>query len=94
MIVFSQERRTLSHGPGWSEVRKARKRFEQMLAEVIDRGRAQGSFQIADEQLAMLMLLGAVNYTPQWYAAGGRLAPEQIADRYCDMLLEGIGAGL
>lgn len=93
MIVFSQERRTLSHGPGWSEVRKARKRFEQMLAQVIDRGRAQGSFQIADEQLAMLMLLGAVNYTPQWYAAGGRLSPEQIADRYCDMLLEGIGRG-
>lgn len=92
MIVFSQERRTLSHGPGWSEVRAARKHFERMLAEVIDRGRHEGSFQMADEQLAMLMLLGAVNYTPQWFTAKGRLSPERIANLYCDMLLNGIGA--
>lgn len=92
MIVFSQERQTLSHGAGWSEVRKARKRFERMLAQVLDRGREEGSFQIADPQLAMLMLLGAVNYTPQWFTAKGRLTPEQIADLYCDMLLRGISA--
>lgn len=93
MIVFSQERQTLSHGPGWSEVAKARKRFERMLAEVIDRGRREGSFQTADPQLVVLMLLGAVNYTPQWFSARGRLSPEQIADLYCDTLLAGIGAG-
>lgn len=92
MIVFSQERHTLSHGPGWSEVAKARKRFERMLAEVMDRGRDEGSLRPADPQLAMLMLLGAVNYTPQWFTAKGRLSPEQIADLYCDMLLDGIGA--
>lgn len=92
MIVFSQERQTLSHGPGWSDVRKARRRFERMLAEVIDRGRQEGRFQMEDPQLAMLMLLGAVNYTPQWFAAKGRLSPQQIADLYCDMLLQGIGA--
>jgi TetR/AcrR family transcriptional regulator, cholesterol catabolism regulator len=92
MIVFGQERQTLSHGPGWSEVRRARKRFERMLAEVLDRGRREGAFQIEDPRLAMLMLLGAVNHTPQWFTAKGRLSPEQIADLYCDMLLEGIGA--
>lgn len=93
MIVFAQERRTLSHGPGWSEVRRARKLFEQMLAEVIDRGRREGSFQMADQQLAMLMLLGAVNHTSQWFTPRGRLSPEQIADLYCDMLFGGISAG-
>ncbi|MFZ2052265.1 MAG: TetR/AcrR family transcriptional regulator [Solirubrobacteraceae bacterium] len=92
MIVFSQERRTLSRGPGWSEVREARRRFERMLAEVMDRGVEEGSFRMADPQLAMLMLLGAVNYTPQWFALKGRLSPEQIADLYCDMLLGGIRA--
>lgn len=92
MIVFSQERQTLSHGPGWSEVAKARKRFERMLAEVIDRGRREGSFRTADPQLVVLMLLGAVNYTPQWFSARGRLSPEQIADLYCDTMLAGIRA--
>lgn len=92
MLVFAQERRTLEGGRGWSEVRDARRRFEQMLKEVIERGEREGSFAIADEQLAMLMLLGAVNYTPQWFEPRGRLAPEQIADLYCDTLLEGIRA--
>lgn len=92
MLVFAQERRTLADGPGWDEVRSARRLFEQMLAQVIDRGVRDGSFHMADEQLAMLMLLGAVNHTPQWFATGGRLAPCQIADLYCDMLLDGIGA--
>lgn len=92
MIVFSQERRTLSRGPGWNEVRKARRHFERMLAEVMDRGARDGCFRMADPQLAMLMLLGAVNYTPQWFATRGRLSPEQIADLYCEMLLDGIRA--
>lgn len=92
MLVFAQERRTLADGSGWDEVRRARKLFEQMLSEVMDRGVREGSFAVADEQLAVLMLLGAVNHTPQWFAADGRLAPEQIADLYCDMLLDGVRA--
>ena len=49
MIVFSQER-DVSRGPGWSEVREARRRFERMLAEVMDRGVEEGSFRMADPQ--------------------------------------------
>jgi TetR/AcrR family transcriptional regulator, cholesterol catabolism regulator len=92
MIVFAQERRTLERGSGWGEVRDARARFETMLREVIDRGEREGSFAIRDRQLTMLMLLGAVNYTPQWFEQGRRLSPEQIADLYCDTLLDGIRA--
>lgn len=90
VIVFGQERHTLEHDPGWDAVRDARARFEQLLADVIARGRADGSFSLPDPQLGLLMLLGLVNYTPQWYSPSGRLAPEQIADLYCDMLLDGI----
>jgi TetR/AcrR family transcriptional regulator, cholesterol catabolism regulator len=92
MVVFAQERRTLERGRGWSEVRDARGRFEAMLGEVIDRGEREGGFAIRDRQLTMLMLLGAVNYTPQWFEPGRRLSPEQIADLYCDTLLHGISA--
>lgn len=90
MIVFGQERRTLEHGPGWEQVRDARQRFEKLLSDVLARGRRDGSFSMSDPQLGLLMLLGMVNYTPQWYAPSGRLRPEQIAARYCDMLLDGI----
>ncbi|HEY1688725.1 MAG TPA: TetR/AcrR family transcriptional regulator [Solirubrobacteraceae bacterium] len=90
MIVFSQERRTLEQEPGWSDVRDARAHFEQLLADVLERGRRDGSFSMRDPQLGLLMLLGSVNYTPQWYDPSGRLGPEEIATRYCDMLLDGI----
>lgn len=92
MIVFSQERRTLAGDPDWNEVADARKRFEQMLWQVIDRGRREGSFAMRDQQLTVLMLLGAVNYTPQWFATNGRLSSEEIADLYSELLLDGIRA--
>jgi TetR/AcrR family transcriptional regulator, cholesterol catabolism regulator len=92
VIVFGQERRTLEHDPRWDAVRQARERFEQLLGDVLARGASEGSFSIPDPQLGLLMLLGLVNYTPQWYSPAGRLAPEQIAERYCDMLLDGLGS--
>lgn len=92
MIVFSQERRTLEREPGWESVASARARFEKLLADVLGRGRRDGSFALRDQQLGLLMLLGLVNYTPQWYSPAGRLSPEQIAERYCDMLLDGLRA--
>lgn len=92
MIVFSQERRTLERERGWESVASERARFEQLLADVLARGRAEGSFAPRDEQLTLLMLLGVVNYTPQWYSPAGRLTPEQIAELYCDALLDGLRA--
>ncbi|MHB1859518.1 MAG: TetR/AcrR family transcriptional regulator [Solirubrobacteraceae bacterium] len=92
IIVFSQERRTLEREPGWRSVASSRARFEQLLADVLARGRSDGSFELRDPQLALLMVLGVVNYTPQWYSAGGRLTPEQIAELYCDTLLDGVRA--
>jgi hypothetical protein len=29
-----------------------------------------------------------VNYTPTWFRRGGRLRPGEIADGYCDLLLD------
>lgn len=92
MIVFSRERSTLESDPAWPRVRSARREFEQLLAEVIDRGRRDGSLRVRDPQLTLLMLLGAVNYVPQWLDPDGRLSAAQIADRYCDLLLDGLRA--
>jgi AcrR family transcriptional regulator len=90
MVVFDQERRTVEHEPRWSEVRRARKEFEDLLAGVLERGRAEGLFELRDPQLTLLALLGMVNYLPQWYDPAGRLDADAIASGYCDALLEGI----
>ncbi len=93
MVIFNQERRTLEREVGWAHVRAARRRFEQLLGGVLERGIADGSFAIADPALARLALLGMGNHTAQWYAPDGRLDPEAIADGYCGLLLDGIRAG-
>ncbi len=92
MIVFDQERRTLQHEPDWDQLRADRDRFEQILATLLERGAEEGSFAIVDPQIALMMVLGAVNYMPQWLRSSGRLTPAEIAERYCDLLLDGIRA--
>lgn len=90
MIVFSQERRTLERTSRWRELRQARRSFEKLLTEAVDAGCEDGSFEVRDRQLALMMLLGAVNHIPQWFDSRGRLKPAEIAERYCDLLLDGI----
>jgi TetR/AcrR family transcriptional regulator, cholesterol catabolism regulator len=90
MIVFNQERGILERDARWERVLNARRSFEEILEGILRRGQKDGSFEMRDPQLALLALLGAVNYTPQWFAASGRLRPEEIADAYCDVLLDGI----
>jgi AcrR family transcriptional regulator len=92
MVVFNQERRTLERDAGWAHVRAARREFEQLVRDVLQRGIDDGSFVIADPSLTLLAFLGMGNYTAQWYAPGGRLDAEAIADGYCALLLNGISA--
>jgi AcrR family transcriptional regulator len=93
MVVFERERATLEADPRWTDVRRARRAFERVLGGVIERGRADGSFAIEDPQLVLLALLGMVNHTANWLRPTGRLRPDQVADGFCDVLLDGVRAG-
>ncbi len=92
MVIFNQERRTLERDAGWTHVRAARREFEQLVGEVLRRGVDDGAFAVDDPSLTLLAFLGMGNYTAQWYAPGGRLDAEAIADGYCALLLDGITA--
>lgn len=92
MVVFNQERRTLERDAGWQHVRASRREFERLLGDVLRRGVDEGAFSVRDPQLVLLALLGMGNYTAQWYAPDGRLRAEQIAEGYCELLLDGIRA--
>ncbi len=82
MLVFQQERHVIESGDPWRQVRAARKVFERLVADVLDRAQPRG-----DRRLALLALLGMVNHTAQWYRPRGALTPEQIADGYVDLIL-------
>lgn len=92
MLVFSQERHVIEREPQWRQVRRRRKEFEEILDDVLRRGEESGAMAFEDRALTLLALLGMVNYTPQWLRPRGRLAAEEIADRYCDLILRAGGA--
>ena len=81
MAVFAQERHAIEHEPEWERVRASRDAFEAILA------RRLAAVGLTD-RLQLFALLGMVNHTATWLKPGGRLSAEQIADGYCDMLLE------
>ncbi|MEA2170616.1 MAG: hypothetical protein QOF76_3916 [Solirubrobacteraceae bacterium] len=90
MIVFNAERRTVEGDPRWADVVAARNEFEEILAGIFARGESAGLFAVGDRSLATLAFLGMVNHMPSWYSPGGRLTAAEVADRFCDVLLNGI----
>lgn len=92
MRVFQQERHVIEGGPPWHDIRAKRREFERILEHVLVRAQERGVMRIPDRRLALLALLGMVNYTPQWFHRAGRLDARQIADGYCDLMLEAYAA--
>lgn len=87
MLVFQQERHVIERGAQWRDIRTARKQFERLVEDLIERVHAVGHLALPDNRLAVSALLGMVNHTAQWYRPRGRLTPMQIADGYVDLLI-------
>jgi TetR/AcrR family transcriptional regulator, cholesterol catabolism regulator len=87
MRVFQQERQVIEHDPRWQEIRAKRLAFEGILEGLLARAESAGVLAIPDRRLALLALLGMVNYTPTWFRRGGRLGAAQVADGYYELLI-------
>jgi AcrR family transcriptional regulator len=89
--VFLQDWKFLS--PERREaIRAQRVEYEGLYRAVIADGVARGEFAPADPKLAAMLALSALNGVHLWYRAGGGLGPDEIADRFADMLLHGLVA--
>jgi AcrR family transcriptional regulator len=85
--VFHHEWRALT-GRRRTEVRRLRRRYEAMWDAIV-----RGLPGAADPKLARLLVLSAANWTYTWYRPDGPMSPRQVADRFTDLLLEGLGGG-
>jgi AcrR family transcriptional regulator len=85
MRVFQQERQLIERGPRWRAVRGSRKEFERVLEGVLE----AGGFVHPDRRIALEALLAMINALPQWFRPRGRLTADQVADGFCDLLLDG-----
>ncbi|HEX5942500.1 MAG TPA: TetR/AcrR family transcriptional regulator [Anaerolineales bacterium] len=67
-----------------------RDRFEALWRSVLEEGVAAGLFVCDDTALTTRAILGILNWTITWYHPEGTLEINEIADRYSNLLLNGL----
>jgi AcrR family transcriptional regulator len=83
--VFFREWHHLS-GDRLKTVRARRRRYEQVIRDLITEGQASGDFSPAlDEHYAARYVLAAVNAVPDWYRVSNGESAATIAETYADM---------
>jgi AcrR family transcriptional regulator len=72
-----------------AEIRALQDEVEDVWQRVLDEGAAAGVFATGD-RVVVRGILSMLNMVFSWYKPGGDLTPESVADRYSEMLLEGL----
>lgn len=68
-----------------------RREYERNFVEVVEQGMKDGSFKPdLNSRIAVLTILGALNWTPEWLSPEGRLSPTEVGGLMAGTLLEGI----
>jgi AcrR family transcriptional regulator len=68
-----------------------RTQYEQMLREVMAEGVAEGTLAPGvDPKFATLAVLSVVNWLYTWYNPAGALTPDEIAEQFLTLLLQGL----
>jgi AcrR family transcriptional regulator len=86
--VFFHEVNTLT-GANRRTVMEFRERYEDLWGQLLQEGAAAGEFGALDP-LAVKGVLGMHNYSYLWIRQNGRLEPEDVADMFVDILLDGL----
>ena len=90
VTVFLHEWNAIADEPEWEEVRNSRREFEQIIQRVVERGMAEGVFEVVDVRLATLAFVGMINYSYQWFRPGGRASASRVADIFSAIFLNGV----
>jgi len=88
--VFLNEWRYLSDHLR-SVVQAKRDHYEGMIGTIVTEGVASGEFRSdADARFAVLLVLSAGNWVYEWYRPGGRLGPQEIGEKFADLIVSGL----
>lgn len=68
-----------------------RRSYEKIFRRIVEDGIKSGEFNPAlSLRITVLTILGALNWTPEWYSPKGSASPEELGDMIADTLLGGI----
>jgi AcrR family transcriptional regulator len=81
--------REMKHLPEESRRRifRLQERFDRILATMLADGVRSGALDTADPEMTGLAISGMIIWVHQWYRAGGRLSPAEIAERMAETAL-------
>ncbi|WP_436664180.1 TetR/AcrR family transcriptional regulator [Alicyclobacillus acidoterrestris] len=80
--ALSDERRDI--------IQQKRDEYERYWKDILESGVQAGEFVIADPKFARLLILSVANWVYNWYQPDGELTPEDIADRFANVILFGL----
>jgi TetR/AcrR family transcriptional regulator, cholesterol catabolism regulator len=89
LVVFHQWR--FLTGPNRARIIDKRRRYEDVFRAIMKDGLVSGEFGASlDPTIAVLSLLGSLNWTAEWFKPDGPDGPDVVGDRLADALLWGI----
>lgn len=88
-IVFHQWRALT--GADRDRVLAKRKAYEQFFVDILQSGVSEGTFRPdLDSRFAVLVILGALNWAPEWFSPSGNRTADVVGERVSDLLLAGL----
>lgn len=89
--VYFHEWRFLPEGPERQDFLARRNGYEEWIRQLIESARAAGQFAPSvDPKWATVLILSAANWLYQWYNPQGALSAEEIADRFTELIFNGL----
>jgi TetR/AcrR family transcriptional regulator, cholesterol catabolism regulator len=89
LVVFHQWRYLT--GENLARIVEKRRQYELIMTTVVEDGRREGIFNSElDLKTSVLGLLGALNWTAEWYKPDGPDSGEEIGSRLADAILLGL----
>jgi TetR/AcrR family transcriptional regulator, cholesterol catabolism regulator len=89
LVVFHQWRYLT--GDNRFRVIAKRREYEDTIEAIVEDGRRSGIFNPKlDLKISVLGLLGALNWTAEWYQPDGKASAEEIGDRIADSIFLGL----
>lgn len=70
---------------------KLRRRYEDVLRDILRRGAEQGLFDVPDVKIAAMAIIAMLTGVNHWYRRAGRLSRAAIEDIYAQMALRMVG---
>jgi AcrR family transcriptional regulator len=89
MIVFYREMAALSP-ERLAELVEKRRAYEDSIERILRAGVESGDWEIENPRMCVLAFLGMYNWTFQWYNPQGPMKPNEIADTFFQLFLNGI----